>query len=69
MINGDLHMTQGRAAGRPRSWPRSAAAGIEVVSHDDLVTLDIPLVVAFGNPTCSSASASGPFRRALALGA
>ena len=28
-----------------------ASAGIEVASHDNLVTLDIPLVVAFGNPT------------------
>ena len=66
MIDGDLHVTE-----RSGRWSASELAaftsgGIDVASHDGLVTLDISLVVALGNPTLLERVGVGPVSQALA---
>jgi len=66
MINGDLHVTQGSGRWSAPLLADFASGGIDVRAHDGLVTLDIPLVVALGNPTLLERVGVGPVSQALA---
>jgi hypothetical protein len=66
MINGDLHVTQGSGRWSAPLLADFASGGIDVSAHDGLVTLDIPLVVALGNPTLLERVGVGPVSQALA---
>ncbi|HEX7311624.1 MAG TPA: peroxidase family protein [Gaiellaceae bacterium] len=66
MINGDLHVTERAGRWSAPQLAAFASGGIGVASHDALVTLDIPLVVALGNPTLLERIGVGPVSQALA---
>ena len=66
MINGDLHVTERAGRWSALQLAAFASGGIDVASHDGLVTLDIPLVVALGNPTLLERVGVGPVSQALA---
>ena len=66
MINGDLHVTQRSSRWSAPLLADFASGGINVTAHDGLVTLDIPLVVALGNPTLLERVGVGPVSQALA---
>jgi peroxidase len=66
MINGDLRVTERSGRWSAPQLTAFASGGIDVAAHDGLVTLDIPLVVALGNPTLLESVGVGPVSQALA---
>ena len=67
MINGNLELTEGAGRWSAARVAGFSASGIDVAPHDGLVTLDIPLTIAYGNPVLLESLGLGPVLKSLAL--